>query len=110
MTFMNQYLKNILDQRLSSMAIVHELSTGLGQTLGYMQSVNYLLDFTALSSQIPEGRILHGIWVQASNLRHSGRADWWVKQEMPKIHETVSKFFRIPQKLPVNSQTMPTSD
>ncbi|KAF2502730.1 hypothetical protein BU16DRAFT_448778 [Lophium mytilinum] len=128
-TFMNQYLGPILDPMLRSMAIVNELSTGLGQTLGNMGSVDYLLDFTVLNSKI--GRFCTDLTKDSSKLGtlHSQKvafnvlyaskqevpvtrevwSDWWIKQEKPKVRDTVSKFFRIAHKLPADSQTLPTS-
>ncbi|KAK5149386.1 hypothetical protein LTR04_007126 [Oleoguttula sp. CCFEE 6159] len=128
-TFMNEYLGPILDPLLRSMVVVNGLSADLSSTLGRMAAVDSLPEFETMQRKI--NMLCRQLSRGSSSLeRFHGRSatfslvysskeevvvdrkvwasDWWIKQEKPRIRTTVAKFFRMAQKLPADSNIMPT--
>ncbi|OCK79128.1 hypothetical protein K432DRAFT_330829 [Lepidopterella palustris CBS 459.81] len=129
-TFMNEYLGPILDPLLRSMAVVHNLSADLGNSLGHMTAVEHLLEYRLLKSRME--KFCHHLSTNSSTLekfqkgkvkfeliysskeevmldRQVWATDWWIKQEKPRVRTAVTKCFRISHKLPADSEVMPTN-
>ncbi|KAF2438021.1 hypothetical protein P171DRAFT_372554 [Karstenula rhodostoma CBS 690.94] len=117
-SFMQHYLGPILDPLLRSITVIHELSSELGKSLGQMSSVNYLDEYERLQDQVTRycSRLSesdkNSVFTVASAskqeavLERSAWAnDWWIKQEKPRIRETVNKYFRQVKKLPESEMT-----
>lgn len=119
--FMHHYLGPVLDPLLRSLAVVHNLSSGLVKSLGEMGAVNYLDDYDSLRNQLERfcrtlgeggsGRIKYAYSVVHASReetvldRAAWANDWWVKQEKPRIRETVNRYFQQVKKLPESEMT-----
>ena len=120
-TFMHDYLGPIIDPLLRSLTVVNELPSELCSSLGRMSSVAYLDEYESLKSQferfchvLSDGgsadkkatyTVLHASREEAVLERSAWANDWWIKQEKPRIRETVSKYFRQMKKLPESEMT-----
>jgi hypothetical protein len=120
-SFMQHYLGPILDPLLRSITVVHELSSELGKSLGQMSSVNYLDEYermqdqvTRLCSMLSEGgsgdrksvfTVVEASKEEAVLERSAWANDWFIKQEKPRIRETVNKYYRQVKKLPKSEMT-----
>ncbi|KAL5382916.1 hypothetical protein DPSP01_006188 [Paraphaeosphaeria sporulosa] len=120
-SFMQHYLGPILDPLLRSVTVIHELSSELGKNLGQMSSVNYLDEYERLRDQVTrycsmlsEGSsgdkkstftVASASKEEAVFERSAWADDWWIKQEKPRIRETVNKYFRQVKKLPKGEMT-----
>lgn len=129
-TFMNEYLGPLIDPLLRSIVVVNGLSADLSTSIGTMEAKDKLHTYEdmkrkmtrichTMSSASPEVlQRLHG--GQASfSLVHAAKhkvefsreiwADWWVKQEKPRVRSTVAKYFRLAQKLPEDAEVTPVN-
>lgn len=120
-TFMQHYLGPILDPLLRSMTVVHDLTSELGKNLGQMSSVSYLDEYDRLNEQIvrycqlmsgggpsdnkPVYTVIRASKEEAFLERSAWANDWWIKQEKPRIRDTVNKYFRQVKKLPESGMT-----
>lgn len=120
-TFMHDYLGPIIDPLLRSLTVVNELPSELCSSLGRMSSVAYLDEYDSLKFQferfcktLGEGSsadkkavytVIHASKEEAPLERSVWANDWWIKQEKPRIRETVSKYFRQMKKLPESEMT-----
>ncbi|KAL1610050.1 hypothetical protein SLS60_001715 [Paraconiothyrium brasiliense] len=120
-SFMQHYLGPILDPLLRAITVVHDLSSELGKSLGQMSSVNYLDEYERLHDQVTrycsmlsEGgsgdrnsvfTVVQASKEEAVLERTAWANDWWIKQEKPRIRETVNKYFRQVKKLPTSEMT-----
>lgn len=120
-SFMQHYLGPILDPLLRSITVVHDLSSGLGRSLGQMSSVDYLDEYERLQEHVvrycdllSEGgsgdkksvfTLVRASKEEAVLERSAWANDWWIKQEKPRIRETVNKYFRQVKKLPESEMT-----
>ncbi|KAF2175127.1 hypothetical protein K469DRAFT_611800 [Zopfia rhizophila CBS 207.26] len=123
-TFMHDYLGPILDPLLRSMAVVHNLTSDLGTSLGSMASVNRLFEYDCLNAamekfccQLSEGKsniekaghkqakysLVHASKEEIILDRAAWASDWWIKQEKPRVRTTVAKCYRAARKLPADS-------
>ncbi|KAK4974048.1 hypothetical protein LTR66_011110 [Elasticomyces elasticus] len=128
-TFMRDYLGPILDPLLRAMVVVNGLSADLSSSLGKMAAVDSLPDHATMRSRI--ARLCRDLSKSSASLEklHRGRAtfelvheatekvvldrkvwanEWWIKQEKPRVRETVTKYFRLARRLPAESEIMPT--
>lgn len=128
-TFMSEYLGPILEPLVRSMAIINELSADLGSSLHQMNSVDHLVDFVELRSSMdqfckqlsagndtlsrfhPERKavyeMIYANQEEVNPSREIWSADWWTKQEKPRIRATVSKYLRESRKQ--QDDVMPTT-
>jgi hypothetical protein len=120
-TFMRDYLGPIIDPLLRSLTVVNELPSELCSSLGRMSSVAYLDEYDSLRSQFERFctnlgenssrdkkavyTVIHASKEEAPLERSVWANDWWIKQEKPRIRETVSKYFRQMKKLPESEMT-----
>lgn len=120
-SFMQHYLGPILDPLLRSVTVIHELSSELGKSLGQMSSVNYLDEYERLHDQVKRCCSMlsdggsgdkNSVFTVASASkeeaiieRSAWANDWWIKQEKPRIRETVNNYFRQIKKLPKSEMT-----
>lgn len=129
-TFMSDYLGPVLEPHLRSMAIVNELSADLGTSLHRMASVDHLIDFGELKASMehfcrqlsttneslsrfhPERNttyhLVHASKEEVMPARRIWAADWWSKQEKPRLRSTVTKYFRQNQKAQ-DTEIVPTA-
>lgn len=128
--FMRNYLGPILDPLLRSITVVHDLSSDLGKSLGQMSSVRYLDEYEKLKHHVtrycaamsangngnngnngspdaakPLYTVVHASREEAVLERAAWADDWWIKQEKPRIRDTVNKYFRQVKKLPESGMT-----
>jgi hypothetical protein len=127
-TFMQQYLGPIIEPLLRTVTVVHDLHSELGRSLGQMASVNYLDEYERLEANVRSycNKIAERTNSQISNVEeqcsyeiiHAAKEemmlkrsvwadDWWIKQEKPRIRDTVTKYFRKSKKLPTGELTGP---
>jgi hypothetical protein len=127
-TFMQQYLGPIIEPLLRTVTVVHDLHSELGRSLGQMASVNYLDEYERLEANVRSfcKKIAERTNSQTSNVEeqcsyeiiHAAKEemmlkrsvwadDWWIKQEKPRIRDTVTKYFRKSKKLPTGELTGP---
>lgn len=115
-TFMQDYLGPILDPLLRSVTVVHDLASDLGKSLGEMSSVAYLDEYDSLKEQMERfcgnlskggsGKkrsvysVVHASKEEMPLERDTWAKDWWIKQEKPRIRETVNNYFQQSKKLP----------
>ncbi|KAF2732314.1 hypothetical protein EJ04DRAFT_513978 [Polyplosphaeria fusca] len=123
-TFMRDYLGPVIDPLLRTVTVVHDLSSDLGNSLGHMSSVEKLMDFKHLqaamegfcerlgqrssgsqgaSTPSPTYSVVHASKEEVVLDRQVWASDWWIKQEKPRVRETVTKYFRKAQKLPTTA-------
>ncbi|KAF2704673.1 hypothetical protein K504DRAFT_389560 [Pleomassaria siparia CBS 279.74] len=128
-TFMRDYLGPILDPLLRSITVVNELSADLGKSLGQMASVERLIEYPSLHTEIQ--RFCHKLSESSPSLQatdgkkstysilHTEKeeivlsreawADWWIKQEKPRVREAVTMNFRKAKKLALETELMPSN-
>lgn len=127
-TFMQHYLGPIIEPLLRSVTVVHDLHSELGRSLGQMSSVNYLDEYEQLENnvrsfceQVTERanaqksntdqqsfyEVIHAAKEEIVLSRSVWADDWWIKQEKPRIRDTVTKYFRKSKKLPTGELTGP---
>lgn len=120
-TFMHDYLGPILDPLLRSITVVHELSSDLGKSLGQMSAVAHLDEYGRMKSQVERFckvlserpindqratyTVIHASREEVILSRSAWAEDWWIKQEKPRVRETVSKYFRKAKRLPESEMT-----
>lgn len=113
-TFLREYLGPILDPMLRSMVVINNFTADLSTAVGRMLSVERLPDFDTvrqqtflLCNELSQGgplakQRLHGSSGQFSlayagthevELERSVWADWWIKQEKPRIRVQVANYF-----------------
>jgi hypothetical protein len=123
-TFMREYLGPILDPLLRSIAVVHDLSSDLGKSIGHMSAVEHLHEYdhlhiaverfcgrlSELSSPLTPSAneqatysILHATKEEIVLDRTAWASDWWIKQEKTRVRDTVNKQFR--KKMPKSDMT-----
>lgn len=112
-TFMKHYLGPIIDPILRTMVVVHGLSSDLSRTLGRMAATDQLPDYDTLhrrvlslctrlsqrttAAQRFSGRRPHLTLSYAAKeyvkpSRETWSADWWAKQEKPRIRDAVKRY------------------
>jgi hypothetical protein len=127
-TFMQQYLGPIIEPLLRTVTVVHDLHSDLGRSLGQMGSVNYLDEYEQLEAHVrsfcekvaeransQQGslneqcsyEVTHAAKEETMLKRSVWADDWWIKQEKPRIRDTVTKYFRKAKKLPTGELTGP---
>jgi hypothetical protein len=125
-TFMQQYLGPVIEPLLRTVTVVHDLHSELGRNLGQMTSVNYLDEYEPLEEHVrsfcgkvaeranssrsdSEGKIsydvLHASKEEIMLSREAWADDWWIKQEKPRIRDSITKYFRKSKKLPTGELT-----
>jgi len=125
-TFMQKYLGPIIEPLLRTVTVVHDLHSELGRSLGQMTAVNYLDEYDSLEEHVRSfcGRLAERINSSSGeaggsinlDVIHAARQemvlgrsawadDWWIKQEKPRIRDTVTKYFRKSKKLPGSEMT-----
>lgn len=120
-TFMHDYLGPIIDPLLRTLTVVNELPSELSSSLGRMSAVAYLDEYDSLKAELerfcvsigenaPGGKkhvytVIHASREEALLERSAWAEDWWIKQEKPRIRETVTKYFRQMKKLPESEMT-----
>lgn len=118
-TFMRDYLGPVLDPLLRSITVVHELSADLGKNLGEMRAVPHLDEYGPLKAKLEQFchklnevapkefvfTVVHGSKENVHLDRSTWAGEWWVKQEKPRIRETVKQYFRNSKKLPESDMT-----
>jgi hypothetical protein len=120
-TFTQNYLGPVLDPLLRTLTVVHDLASDLGQTLGQMSSVAYLDEYDNLKSHMerfcsvlnkaasgdkkPTYQVIHAARETVQLDRDAWANDWWIKQEKPRIRDTITKYFRQTKKLPESGLT-----
>ncbi|TKX21866.1 hypothetical protein C1H76_5961 [Elsinoe australis] len=113
-TFKREYLGPILDPILRMMRTIHNLPIDLVSSLGNMSAVNSMLDFATLHAKLQQ--LCESLSKQNSlmqrisrrqglfTLEHASQEkvkiernvwadNWWIKQEKPRIRETVNNLF-----------------
>ncbi|KAF2267170.1 hypothetical protein CC78DRAFT_530974 [Lojkania enalia] len=125
-TFMRDYLGPILDPMLRSITVVHELSAELGMSLGPMNAVDSLAEFTSFLAAVdkfctalssgpqestkPKYTLVHASKEEVILDRKTWATEWWIKQEKPRVRELITKYFRKAKKLePTEAGSTPTS-
>jgi hypothetical protein len=127
-TFMQQYLGPIIEPILRTVTVVHDLHSELGRSLGQMGSVNYMDEYERLETNVRSFcnkvaertndkrsnteeqcsyEIIHAAKEEMMLKRSVWADDWWIKQEKPRIRDTVTKYFRKSKKLPTGEITGP---
>ncbi|KAF1917669.1 hypothetical protein BDU57DRAFT_546889 [Ampelomyces quisqualis] len=127
-TFMHRYLGPVVEPLLRSITVVHDLHSELGRSIGQMASVNYLDEFEKLeehvrsfcakvaahtnspateSGQSCTFEVIHASKEEIAPSRMAWADDWWIKQEKPRIRDTITKYFRKANKLPTGELTGP---
>lgn len=135
-TFLQDYLCPIIDPILRAMVVVNGFSADLAATLGRVDAVSELHEFEQLhenleslcrklstggdSSGNGEGaaqqQCLYGAsatFTLAYAAKHevaldgSVWADWWVKQEKPRVRTVIGRYFRQARRLPMDAEIMP---
>lgn len=120
-TFMHDYLGPVLDPLLRTLTVVHDLASDLGKSLGQMSSVAYLNEYESLKSQLekfclvvrnatsgepkPTYQVIHASKEEVYPERRAWASDWWIKQEKPRIRDTITKYFSQTKKLPESGLT-----
>ncbi|KAF1950463.1 hypothetical protein CC80DRAFT_519895 [Byssothecium circinans] len=120
-TFMQYYLGPVLDPLLRTLTVVHDLASDLGRSLGQMTSVAYLDEYDALKTHMenfcvkvgenaagekkPTYQVIHAAREEVYLERDAWAKDWWIKQEKPRIRDTITKYFRQTKKLPESGMT-----
>lgn len=123
-TFMHDYLGPVLDPLLRALTVVHDLASDLGRNLGQMGSVAYLDEYEALKTNIedfcrrisntgstdsvdqkPIYEVIYASKQETQPERNAWANDWWIKQEKPRIRETITTYFRQTKKLPESGMT-----
>lgn len=134
-TFVKDYLGPILEPLLRSMTIINELSAELGSTLHKMSAVDHLVSYDELRGSVehfcrqlsssnnnlsrfhPERKtsyqVIYSSKEEVAFDREVWSADWWVKQEKPRVRKTVARYVRQSQqghKMPADSEeVVPTA-
>lgn len=125
-TFMHKYLGPVIEPLLRSLTVVHDLHSELSRSIGQMAAVNYLDEYEKLeehvgsfcakvaetmnSSGSDEGcsfEVIHASKEEIAPSRMAWADDWWIKQEKPRIRDTITKYFRKAKKLPTGELTAP---
>jgi hypothetical protein len=127
-TFMDKYLGPVIEPLLRSATVVHDLHSELGRSIGQMAAVNYLDEYEKLEEHIrsfcskvtahtnssgtnPDQNcsfeVIHAAKEEIAPNRMAWADDWWIKQEKPRIRDTITKYFRKAKKLPTGELTGP---
>lgn len=120
-TFMHDYLGPIIDPLLRTLTVVNELPSELSSSLGRMSAIAYLDEYESLKAEVErfcaaldastpvdkrfQHTVIHASREEVVLERSAWAEDWWIKQEKPRIRETVSKYFRQMKKLPESEMT-----
>ncbi|PVI04955.1 hypothetical protein DM02DRAFT_624487 [Periconia macrospinosa] len=123
-TFMQDYLGPVLDPLLRALTVVHDLPSDLGKSLGQMGSVAYLDEYESLKMNVeqfckrvgnatstdsvdqrPVYEVMHASREEIHPERKAWANDWWIKQEKPRIRDTITTYFRQTKKLPESGMT-----
>lgn len=115
---MNEYLGPILDPLLRWIQVEHGLPAGLGRALGTMAAVNALPEFEQMQRSLAmlcarlaqKGRGTYTtVYASKSEVRVSRAAwskEWWIKQEKPRIRETMTRYANEAQKKRSNEHVL----
>lgn len=112
-TFVRDYLSPILEPLLRSLAIIHSLPTSFCETASRLPVVNKMLDHermrsnvTRLCSTLSDASKLASVAATSSryevahastgsvSLSRKTWAEWWVKQEKPRLQQEIAKWSR----------------
>ncbi|CAI6342178.1 unnamed protein product [Periconia digitata] len=120
-TFMQDYLGPVLDPLLRTLTVVHDLASDLGRSVGQMSSVAYLDEYHSLKAQLenfcllvgnnalgeqkPVYEVIHASKEEVYPEREAWANGWWIKQEKPRIRDTITRYFRQTKKLPGSGMT-----
>ena len=122
-TFTREYLGPILDPALRWMGVTEGFSAELNRTLGNMVSAHQLLDHESMHHRMatlcarltqrssaaerfhgrrPSLTLSYAARKRVELPRDAWARDWWIKQEKPRIRESVTRYAREAQTRPSN--------
>ncbi|KAF2095745.1 hypothetical protein NA57DRAFT_44139 [Rhizodiscina lignyota] len=131
-TFVTEYLGPVLEPLLRSMSIINELSSDLGSSLHHMAAADHMTSYAELAASVehfcrqlstssnalsrfhPDRKtsysIIYSSKEEVAISREDWSANWWIKQEKPRVRQIVGKYFRLSHKMPADAEeVIPTA-